>query len=429
MISCAFPPTGGPGVQRSTKFAKYLPECGWQPVVWAADHMTELPHDPSLLADVPPDVTVHRVALHDPRPRLKALQRSEGLRARLAWRAERAWTRGLHLALPDPLALWALRSFRACRRLIDEEGIDVIHSTYSPASNHLLAWLLKGATGLPWVADFRDLWTDDYAYLYGRRPRRHLDRLLETRFLRAADAVVAVTDGQRAVLAGRVPEHAERFVTISNGYDPADFAEIDRTATRRQLHGPEDQFVLTFTGWFLSDRVSPALIDGITRMAVWSRSQPGRFVLRIVGQVGANLRGQLEDAGVMVETTGYLRHDEAIRQQAAADALLLLIPQGPNGATLITGKIFEYLASGTPILLVTPSADGEAARLLARCATGTRADHDPDSVFAALRSLWMRWRAGDMPRGCAPQHLAPLSRRTQAGQLADLLGRVRVRAV
>ncbi|HRX86932.1 MAG TPA: glycosyltransferase [Phycisphaerae bacterium] len=427
MISCAFPPTGGPGVQRSAKFAKYLPANGWQPIVWAADRMPDLPHDPSLVKDLPAGIRVERRPLRDPRPWLQRLQTRAGIASRVAWRAERAWNRGLHRMLPDPMVHWALRSYRACRDLIDAEGIDVIYSTYSPASNHLLAWLLHGATGLPWVADFRDLWTDDYGYLYGNRLRRHADRWLEQRFIRSADAVIAVTDGQRKVLRQHDPGRPDKFFTISNGFDPADFEDLDRAEARRRLHGPADDFVLTFTGWFLSDRVTPALVEGIARMGAWARQQPGRFVLRIVGQIGDDMRRLLADAGVALETPGYLPHEEAIAHQAAADLLLLLVPQGPNGATLITGKIFEYLASGTPILLVAPAEDCEAARLLQRCGTGTRADHDAQSVFAAVRTLWLRWRAGDMPPGCATEHLAPVSRPRLAAQLAEVFAKTRLR--
>jgi len=419
MISCAFPPTGGPGVQRSAKFAKYLPACGWQPVVWAAERMPDLPHDPTLLSDLPRDLCVRRVRIHDPRARLRDWREHRGWR--WAWYAERFWTRMLHHMLPDPMVHWAIRSYRACRRLIDDEGIDALYSTYSPASNHLLAWWLHGVTGLPWVADFRDLWTDDYGYPYSRGLRRHVDRALERAFIRAADAVVAVTDGQRALLSRHDPVHANKFVTIANGVDLADFARVNGTAARRRLHGPNDRFVLTFTGWFLSDRVSSGLIEGITRMGAWAREQNGTFVLRIVGRVADDMRRRFEMAGVTIETPGYVPHAEAIAEQLAADVLLLLVPEGPNGATLITGKIFEYLASTRPILLVAPPGPCEAASLLRRCRTGTISTPDADAVFNSLRKLWTDWHNGALPSGCSREHLTPLTREHLAARLGEVL--------
>jgi len=426
MISCAFPPTGGPGVQRSAKFAKYLPGCDWQPIVWAADRVPGLPHDPSLQTDLPPDLAVHRWPVRDPSARLRACRAKGGLSGRAAWWAERLWTGWLRCMPPDPMVWWALRSFRACRRLIDAHDVEVIYSTYSPASNHLLAWGLKRATEVPWVADFRDLWTDDYGYPHARGLRRRIDRTLEVAFVRSADAVIAVSDSQRDVLRRHQPDQPEKFVTISNGFDPADFADLDRVAIRGALHGPEEQFVLTFTGWFLSDRVSPGLVEGITRMGAWARQQSERFVLRIVGQVSADMIRRFQEAGVAVETPGYLPHREAVRHQLAADALLLLIPEGPNGQTLLTGKIFEYLASRTPILLVAPSPDCEAVRLLRSCQTSMVTTHEGGAVFEALKTLWLQWKYGGLPPACADEDLPQFSRAHQAQQLADVLARVSV---
>jgi glycosyltransferase involved in cell wall biosynthesis len=423
MISCAFPPTGGPGVQRSAKFAKYLPACGWQPVVWAAEHMPDLPRDQTLLADLPDDLRIGRLRVRDPRARFREWRQREAVRRQFAWRAERIWNRLLHCMWPDPMACWAVRSYRACRRLIDAEGIDAIYSTYSPASNHLLAWWLQRATGLPWIADFRDLWTDDYGYPYGRL-RRRLDRALERAFIRSADAVVAVSAGQRDVLRCHDIGKPDKFHTITNGVDLADLAALDRRTVRGRLHGPDDRFVLTFTGWFLSDRVSGGLIEGLARAGAWVKTQGGVVVLRIVGQIADGLRRQFVEAGVCVETPGYLPHDEAIAHQAAADVLLLLVPDSPNGATLIPGKTFEYLASGRPILLVGPTEDGAAAQLLMRCATGTFARTNADSVFDALSALWRQWRMGQLPAGCQAGHLRPLTREHLAQRLGDVLASV-----
>jgi glycosyltransferase involved in cell wall biosynthesis len=315
---------------------------------------------------------------------------------------------------------WAVRSYRACRRLIDDGRIDAIYSTYSPASNHLLAWWLRRTTRLPWVADFRDLWTDDYGYPYGPI-RWRMDRALERAFIRSADAVVAVSDGQRDVLRRHDNRKLDKFHTITNGVDLADLAALDRRTVRSRLHGPDDRFVLTFTGWFLSDRVSSGLIDGLASAGAWIRSQGSILVLRVVGQIADGLRRRFSNVGIHVETPGYLPHDEAIAHQAAADVLLLLMPDGPNGATLIPGKTFEYLASGRPILLVGPTQDSAAARLLRSCATGTFARTDAESVRDALCSLWRQWRMGHLPPGCAPERLRPLTRTHLTQRLAGVL--------
>ncbi|MCB9850119.1 MAG: glycosyltransferase [Phycisphaerales bacterium] len=435
MISCAFPPTGGPGVQRSAKFAKYLPQHGWTPIVCAADHMPDLPYDTSLLSDLSDKLAVHRIQLFDPRSRLRAYQtRSGKLTAKLAWWSERLLTRALANAIPDHMLIWALRSYRVCRRIIEDgdntgQPINAIYSSYSPASNHLLGYWLRCVTGLPWIADFRDLWTDDYCYPHAGRWRKRIDRALEQRFLESADAVIGVTDGQRDVLRAHLPHSPEKFTTITNGADLADFANVNSGVARRKLHGPESNFVLTFTGWFLSDRVSEGLINGIARFGQWTKSQQQRFILRIVGAVSDSMVRRFRDAGVTVDTVGYLPHAEAVEHMAAADALLLLVPEGRNAATLIPGKLFEYLASQRHILLVAPPGESDAANVLAACRTGTRAEHNTDSVFAALQKLWQQWQEGRPLTGCDPEHLEPFTRQQLAGQLADVLSKVCSRRV
>ena len=437
MISCAFPPTGGPGVQRSAKFAKYLPRFGWEPVVWSADHLAQLPHDESLTADLPAELIHHTrpawsyTAGH--RRAMRAL-RNLGL-ARLLnerqwngldWRMLR-WFHGLaaHM-LPDDQLVWALRSAGPLLRLVRRERIDVLYSTYSPVSNHLLGLLLKLATGRPWVADFRDLWTDDYCYAGHSRARRWIERRLEQTILHNADAVAAVTPSQIRILSQHVPHQAEKFVAISNGVDSDDYERVDRYRARQELHGPPDRFVLSFTGWFLSDRVDEGLIEGFGRFARWLRGHEGDFEFRVVGAISDAMIRRLSDAGTNVVATGYVPHHDAVRHMISADALLLPTPSGRNAETLSPAKAFEYLAAGRPILLVGPG-DGEVQRLIRECRGGVCVESTSEAVCAALTDLWRTWRSGSAEGarfGCTPEQLKPFTREHLTGRLADVLSDV-----
>ena len=425
MISSAFPPIGGPGVQRSAKFAKYLPQFGWLPVVWCADHDPHLPRDESLLADLPHDLQVHR-------PERRVARRStngaavQGWRGGFDWRVRRYRDGLFKRMIPDHMIGWAWRSRRPACRLIARERIDAVYSTFSPASNHVLGWMLHRATGLPWIADFRDLWTDDYCYPDHGPIRRRLERRIEQGILENASAVIGVSEAQTEILRRRVPHQPDKFVTITNGVDVSDFQAIDRPAAQAALHGPKDRFVLAFTGWFLTDRVTAGLIEGLGRFARWVASLTGDFELRIVGAIGPNMVRQLNAAGIRVTTTGYLPHDQAIRQMVAADVLLLLAPTGRNGATLIPGKAFEYLAARRPILFVGP--DGEAARLIRDCRAGVTIAPDADPVHASLMAWWQMWQRGDLVEGCPAHLLEHYSRESLAGKLADLLNRVHAAA-
>ena len=170
MLSAVFPPVGGPGVQRSAKFAKYLPRLGWRPTVWSMADVRGLPFDDTLLRELPEQVSLHSVPGHGTmvktRRSLQTWVDAERAGSRLASVVGRRLDAlDRHVSSPDVFATWARQSVRPLCRLIEAEGIDVLYSTFSPASNHLLGLILKQRTRLPWISDFRDLWTDDYRYL------------------------------------------------------------------------------------------------------------------------------------------------------------------------------------------------------------------------------------------------------------------------
>ncbi|MCH7925275.1 MAG: hypothetical protein IIC51_07050, partial [Planctomycetes bacterium] len=205
VIASAFPPTGGPGVQRTLKFVKYLPQFGWSPVVWTLDRCSGLPTDETLLSDVPGGVVIHRrEGGHRAMPTLmESIHRTAGkpgLFGAAARRFDRRLrTRHAGASFPDECASWAEASVSPILRVIAELGIDVLYSTFSPASNHLLAMKVREATGLPWVADFRDLWTDDYRYREPSAPLRSAHRRLEQEFLESADIVIGVSGDRQAL--------------------------------------------------------------------------------------------------------------------------------------------------------------------------------------------------------------------------------------
>ena len=418
MIAAAFPPTGGPGVQRSAKFAKYLPSFGWLPTVWTVEHLEGLPVDATLSDDLPDCVSIHRTpAMGGTGPirrHLRSLGSSSGLVGRVAsgieWRLSGLRDRR---SLPDKLADWARVQVGPVCDVVARQGIEVIYSTFSPASNHLLGLHVKRRTGLPWVADFRDLWTDDYRYVAPPR-RRHGHRRLEQEILETADAVVGVTKRQTEVLAGHVPETPDKFVTITNGFDPDDFGRVGTVF--RDL----GFFVLGHVGRFDRWRSSEAWFAGLRGFVQQLGGDAGRFRLHVVGHCSGEARQRLLETGATCCFTGHVSHEEAVRSMLAADALLLNIPDGPNADSVIPGKQFEYLASGRPILVVGP-AGGECERLVADCGAGLTADFNAARITSALARLFEAWRNGTPYQGCPAERLAEFSRATLAGKLAAVL--------
>lgn len=419
MIAAAFPPSGGPGVQRSVKFAKYLPRFGWLATVWTVEQVDDLPQDPTLLHDLPTEVVIHRFGkgnlLRSLRGSLRSLTAGGWVPSRLASAIDwRITSRLAQRHLPDDFAGWARASLRRVCRLVEQEKIDVIYSTYSPASNHLLALEVQQETGLPWVADFRDLWTDDPGYRETSPPRRRAHRALEQRILEQADAVVGVSEAQTAMLADRVPGHTSKFVTITNGFDPDDFA-----ASRSGGSKDRDRFVLVHVGRFDHRRMTPALWAGLRRWVDRLGEPRNRFTLRLVGHVGGDARARIEAAGLSYQLSGYQTHSQAIAEMCRADALLLIMGTGQNAETVIPAKIFEYLASQRPVLAVGPSP-GISQRLVESCAAGLTAALDEHEIADALEKLYRAWASGKPLHGCPGAHLERFSRVPLTGALASV---------
>lgn len=424
VIASAFPPAGGSGVQRTAKFVKYLPACGWTPVVWTCDHHSGLPSDATLLEDLPDDLEIHRhgggwnglaPTLLESLGRCASRTGLLGAAARrLDWRLRARQAQSNH---PDGSIGWANAGLRPILDLIARDNVDAIYSTFSPASNHLLALRVREATGLPWIADFRDLWTDDYRYRPATLAVRAADRRLEQEILEAADVVIGVSPNQTAILASHVPQQRNKFATITNGFDPADF---DRDEDCTETSCDERPFVLAHVGRFDRWRTPEAWFDGLSRFVAMLGAARDTFELRIVGHVDRRTSARLDQTGVQWVHMGEALHDEAIRQMRRADALLLSVPEGPNADSVIPAKLFEYLAAGRPMLVVGPE-DGVAEGIVQSQGAGVTVNFDADDITFALDRLYSGRRNGEPARTAIPGQLDRFSRITLTRHLAALL--------
>lgn len=433
MICCAFPPTGGPGVQRSVKFAKYLPQFGWRPYVWSAEQIAGLPADATFLQDLPATVTRRwlkhtewdrsiRRASERAAFRLGAHSRWGRPIAGLGWRAERGLRVIFDRLVPDEFVAWALRSYSPVCRWARRERIQAVYSTFSPPSNHLLASLVQRALGVPWIADYRDLWTDNYDYHCPRAWQHKLNLWLDNRFLRLADAVVSASDQCTAALAVHRPtSERSKFHTITNGVDLDDF-----DAASCGTDPEPTSFRLTFVGHCIRLRFPSAVQEGISRFVAWARAEGLPVSFRVVGLISSDLGRWLDSLGAAVERVGYQEHPAVVRELRSAGALLLTAQRrDADGATYpgTTAKLFEYLASGRPIVVIGPE-DSEAVEIVRATDAGVWAPLDAERIAERLADLARRWRDGRLPSGCSREQVAPYTRRHLTGQLANVLNAI-----
>lgn len=421
VISYYFPPAGGPGVQRVLKTVKYLPEFGWKPTVLTVDRGAFPSTDASMLADVPPDIEVVRTASLDP---LGLYQRLKGgssdapvgsvVATDTASRVA-AWIRA-NVFIPDARVGWLPFAVARGLRLMRSTKFDAILTSGPPHSVQLTGLVLNRLTGIPWMADFRDPWTD--INYYHELPHTALaaaiDQALERMVLRTASAITTVSDSWAELLA----EKANRQVhVVQNGFDEEDFPH------QAPPESPSDAFVLTYAGSLYASRNMRVIWDALASLI---DDSPLPLRIEIVGTVDPVVRESIEKKGLdnVVRVRPYLPHADAIDAMRSADALLLVIEDFPLARGMLTGKIYEYLASGRPVIGVGP-ADGDASRLLEQTGGGRMIDRlDEVGLRKELLRLIREKHRSGRTMGALRDDVKRYSRREQTRGLAALADEV-----
>lgn len=379
-IACYFPPIGGSGVQRPTKFVKYLPEFGWDPYVIAADAADGEGRDETLLRDIPSSVPVWRVPAPHPQP-VRRLQRAVGYApspatARVPGEApalsgrlphgvkllRRALVSPLYLVqepLIDDALYWSLRVARLARGIIERESIDVLLTTSPPWSPLLTGRLLKALTGCPWVADLRDPWTTDVARYHNRGLRRSVDRVVERFCLRSADAVIAVKPDWLQDLRRRtgLPDHDRRFALITNGFDRDDFPQASGCRAQNDIRN------ICYMGSLYRGAIDP-LLSALDRLAPSVRARLHFTLVGYVHPFDLDRLNRSEVRGLFTHRPERMSHPQAVAIMQESAVLLLLLP-----FDYYPGKIFEYMQAGRPVLAV--GREGEASELVSRAGIGS----------------------------------------------------------
>ncbi len=434
LVSYHFPPVGGAGVQRPAKFARYLPEFGWDVTVLQAENPSVPLLDQSLLDELPADLVTIKARTLEPgyAAKLATAGSAGAKRTGIAGRLKNVARRAASIALqPDPQVLWLPAARRAALRALRDTPHHAIIATAPSYSNLVLGASLQRRTGLPFVADYRDEWDLSSAY-WENAPRDPLSwrvqRGMQRRVLRRAAAVVATTRastariGERAAQAGALPI----LECIYNGWDPSDLAQTADLPGELRREGDRFRLVYAGTLWNLTD-VEP-VVSAVRQLAESRPDLAARLELVFLGRKTpeqAKLLGQLRDTGVRLTLPDYLPHPVAIATMKSADALLLLLANVPGAERVAPAKLFEYLAVDRPMLAVVP--EGETASIVRSI--------EPDGWVTPERpgqiAAWLTDRLAGKPLAVAPNRdeiRDSFRRREQSAQLAGLLDRVAERS-
>ena len=425
VVAYYWPPSAGSGVQRWLKFVKYLRDYGWEPIVYTPLNPDFDLKDNRLLDEIPEGIQVLKTPITEPftwyarltgqktETQVNPVMKGEG---KVSWKSKLAlWIRA-NVFIPDSRMLWIQSSVRFLTRWLKENKVDAFVTTGPPHSMHVIGLGLKEKTGLPWLADFRDPWTRiDFYHELPLEPwadQRH--KRLERAVFRKADSVVVVGKQMKEEMnqAG-----FSNSVVITNGYDPAD---ID-------LGSPismDPKFSIIHIGMLGKARSHSIFWNGLQQLRIENPEFAKDLQVRIYGVADPIVQQQISGFGdtSWIEFLPYVSHAEVIKIQRAARVLLLSVNNVPSAKGIITGKIFEYLAIGRPVLCIGPP-DGDAAHIIREAEAGPIVDfEDLEGLKNAVRALYDTWKKGQDLR--PPASVGKYSRKALCEDIALELNRI-----
>jgi glycosyltransferase involved in cell wall biosynthesis len=427
IITYYWPPTGGAGVQRWLKFSKYFRELGWEPVIYTPSNPDFPIFDETLLKDVPADLTVIKTKITEPYDyyrKIMGKKKNETVnqgflaegKEKKGLQALMVWIRG-NFFIPDARKFWIKPSIAYLSDYLQKNKIDAVVSTGPPHSMHLIALGLKKKFGIPWIADFRDPWTqiDFYSQLKLSRWADRKHHRLEKTVLTTADKVVTVSRACGTDLEKLCDRKVE---VITNGFDEEDF-RFDRPP--ELLEG----FLFHHTGALNKDRNPTMLWKVLGDLCRENAVLKKDLVLKFTGKTDAIVFESLEKQGLSenAQKIVYIPHSEVVKLMAQSPVLLLPLNNTPNNKGILSGKLFEYLAAGRPILGTGP-ADGDAAEILKETQAGSIFDfEDYEGIKKGVLELYRQYKENKLFVNTSS--ITKYSRKSCAAQYTQLLDSIR----
>lgn len=418
IISYYWPPAGGVAVQRWYNFATYLPEFGYEPIIFTVKdgEFGVLDHSKDDLSD---RITVLREPILEPYKLYKKFtgKKSEDKIKQEAFSGSHGkeglavWIRG-NFFIPDARKYWVKRSVKRLSSFLRENHVDAIISNGTPHSCHLIGMKLKRKFNIPWLADFRDPWTKvdyfDDLKLTSLARRKHYR--LEYNVLENADAVTTVSKTWEQDFAQL---GAKNTATITNGFDRSDFSDLH--------HKDSDKFVITHLGTLSKFRFHEEFWNGILEKVKKDPAFKQQLEIRLIGNVDETFFRYFHRTSLIenVVHISHLDHKEALAHAVSSDALLLLLGHKSMSEGRIPAKVFEYLAVAKPILAYGQSpSDVEKIILESNAGIFVPFD-DSNGLNKALDELFLQFKTGNTL--VEPKGIEKFERKNLTAELANVL--------
>ena len=434
IVTYYWPPAGGPGVQRWLKFAKYLPEFGWEPIIYTPENPSYPLVDETLIKEVPQDLKIVKTNIWEPyqiaekfsksNKKFKGGQFDVGKNQSFVSKLS-IFIRG-NFFIPDARKFWVKPSIKFLKEYLTENHIDTIVTTGPPHSLHLIGLeLKKELPNLKWIADFRDPWTEISYYkhlkLTSSSDKKH--RQLEKSVFENADLTLATsyTDAEN------FKKNGANAFCVTNGFDVSESLSVGELESLNETPKPSNyktlkpKFTLSYVGVLEQLRNPENLWKSLKDLCETNPDFANDFELKFVGRIDDKILNDIENSVLKnnIKNLGYLSHDESVKEMEKSD--LLLITNFPNESSkgIIPGKLFEYLATGKPILSFGPK-DADVEKILNKTKAGKHFDYsENEEISDFILSLYKDWKSGKSIQNSA--NINEFSRKELTQKLAELL--------
>ncbi|MBO0323359.1 glycosyltransferase family 4 protein [Muricauda sp. CAU 1633] len=394
VIAYYWPPAGGPGVQRWLKFTKYLPEFGFQPIVYIPENPSYPITDDKLVREIPKGIQILKYPIKEPYGWASMLskKKTETISSGIIPEKDPSflgkvllWIRG-NFFIPDARKSWVNPSISYLAKIIADEGIETIITTGPPHSLHLIGLGLKEKYAVQWIADFRDPWTSIgyHKKLRLSKASQKKHKNLEKEVLTSADKIVVTSNLTKQEFESITDKPIK---VITNGYDD----ELKPVPL-------DSGFTISHMGSLLTGRNPLALWKVIQELVQENEAFKNKVQIQLAGVVGEEVLQSITEYGLesYVKPLGYLSHDEVLKVQQKSQVLLLLEIDSEETKGIIPGKLFEYLNARRPILAIGPKG-WEAGELVAQTQSGkVCVQNDADSLKNVLLDWFQNYQKGEL---------------------------------
>jgi len=419
VITYYWPPSGGGGVQRWLKMVQFLPEFGIEPVVCHPANPDYPLIDETFLKEIPGELETVPVPIFEPFRAVRNLlgkKKKRGISAGFIADGKPGkmvkilgYIRG-NFFIPDARKFWVKPAVKQLESYLKSHPVKAIITTGPPHSVHFIGEQLRRKTGIPWIADFRDYWSDmDHADLFQLSARAKASHArMEERVARNADLMVAVTPTMAdfySKLLGR------EVALVTNGFDEADF--------ELPVEMRNDHFVIGHYGTLGADRFTPVLWDTLLALCKENPDFDKKLRIELVGPTDATTINYIKSGPLAdkLDFVPYAVHAEALQRMRSATVLLLQLNQNTSEAGRLPGKIFEYLATGRPILGIG-MPDSDAGRMLTESGCGKMFERGDEAGMKSFLKAAFERKQTERPDETL---ISQFTRRSLAGKYAALI--------